>query len=376
MSRTDEISALLAVVLAGVLAAASPAVAAAAPESERPFATRQLLDCSGAISLPCGGSHAGSNIGAPRNVDYYADAPVLMNGGEVVYELVLPGPQYWMVDAVIVRDGNVDLFLFLLGSCDEDDLVLWTDIVFFSHPLPPGTYYLVVDGGTDGQGGYYEDDYTLEVECTAVDPPVPDCCPLVDECAFFDFRTTDTGFSTADCSGVPVWSWGNHPYWTAVDCDGAPAEYALATVPDGHYPSSAGEGAVIGPVAVSENCSCLELCHTYLIREGYDGGDVRVSDDGGATWDKVHPAGMYDSTTHWATLCVGNEIVFSGRVFEPARDCFDLSAYLGSEVLIGFFFGSSVDGETYGWYISWARLGSSGTPAEGTSWGTIKSMYR
>ena len=71
------------------------------------------------------------------------------------------------------------------------------------------------------------------------------------------------------------------------------------------------------------------------------------------------------------------EDVFTGSSVGFIRDCFDLSGLIGSDVLVGFFFGSDGYGdESVGWYIQWAKLGGDGTPVATTSWGTIKAMYR
>lgn len=371
-------------VLAAVAALAAPDIAAATPSAAndarvtlRPASDPPLLDCTSAIPIGCGDSVGGSNIGTPSNAATYSCASHIdMGGGEVVYELTLPGPQYWILEVVLERDLNEEVYVFLLASCDEGDCLEFGDTYYYTRPVPPGTYYIVVDGAEDGFGGYDECEYTLHVNCVPLDPPTEECCPLVSECVVFDFTSSNPGFTTLSCDGFAVWDWGTGPWWEDVDCDDSTAVYALSTVPDDHYPQYAGEAAVIGPVQVTAGCSCLELCHTYIIRETSDGGNVKVSTDGGTSWELVHPARLYDSQSHEACLCLPEELVF-GRDGRPFfRDCFDLSAYIGSEVHIGFFFGSIISSPTWGWYIFWAKLGTDKTPVEPSSWGTIKAMYR
>jgi hypothetical protein len=198
---------------------------------------------------------------------------------------------------------------------------------------------------------------------------------VIAECVTYDFSSSDGGFYTVDCGGASVWEWGQMP-GPIQDCDGGSVEYALATVVSGQYPANAGEAAVIGPVAVTSDCSCLEICHTYDFEPGVDGGNVKVSADGGASWDLVSPARAYDFAADAGTACLPQESVFSESASPIYRDCFDLSDYIGSDVLIGFFFGSNASQHEFGWYVLWAKLGTDKSPVEPTSWGTIKALYR
>jgi hypothetical protein len=130
---------------------------------------------------------------------------------------------------------------------------------------------------------------------------------------------------------------------------------------------------------VTAECSCLGICHFYVTESGYDGGNVKVSTDDGSTWDLVHPHGGYDdvldSDTNVAE-CVADEEVFTGYTSDYRHDCFDLSAYVGQEIKVGFFFGSDGSTEHIGWFVRWVKLGSDMSPVEPSSWGSIKAMYR
>jgi hypothetical protein len=364
----------LAIILAVVAA-----VSAAAPTGARtrkiqiPPGTvqlRQNLDCQYVFSAECGALTIADNTGTTNNVDYYSCSGWNESGGEQVFELVLPGPGDYLVSAELETDG-CDLDIFFLGSCDEEDCIEYGDSGFLvSSPLSPGTYYIVVDGYNGAECEFY---MTLTCESTFVP-----CCPLLDVCVSYDFNDSDHGYWTVPCGGVPVWDWLPVPRGEGrPTCDGETAENLLGT---GslleEYPPNAGEIAVIGPLPITEDCWCMELCHTYFLEPEWDGANVKVSTDQGATWDLVTPVGGYDELSHSGAMCLPNEPAFAD-VWPPwYLDCFDLTSYVGSELLIGFFFGSDDIQQYPGWFIRWVKIGSGETPVEETSWGAIKALYR
>jgi len=335
-----------------------------------PDRTRQHLDCTDAIPIGCGDVVEGSNVGAPRNVYLYSCNEWFQDGGEVVYELVLPGPGLWTMSAAL-SDMTCDLDIFLLGSCDEDDCITAGGAMIAATELQ-GTYYIVVEGYN-----FDECPYVLSVTCAELETP---CCPLQHECVTYDFEESDNGFWRLGCGGPfpPYWEWGPSPH--------VPVDNVLAINLDGGYDWYFGEAAVVGPVAITTECSCLELFHWYEAAVGSDGGNVKVASFGGPGlgWEIVFPARGYDSVTSNNCWCIPNEPVFAAdepQVFQNwIIDCFDLSAYVGEELLIGFFFASDGDW-TFGrgWYIHRVALGSdlaSSVDERPVSWGTIKALYR
>ena len=62
-------------------------------------------------------------------------------------------------------------------------------------------------------------------------------------------------------------------------------------------PGKSGEIAAIGPIHPDASCYCLEICHYYDTESDsspWDGGNVKVSPDNGATWQLVTPADSQD----------------------------------------------------------------------------------
>jgi len=232
--------------------------------------------------------------------------------------------------------------------------------------------------GADGAEGAFD---AIGVgECP--EPPPPPCCPFDHDCYVFDFNESACGASFFDCGmGPNPWAWGVDGLIPAVACDDVPVTNIMGTALGGPYAVSVGGGFYVGPVSVTECCNCLEVCHYYDTEFGYDGGNVKISMDGGMTWMQVFPSDGYDDildSTYYIPECVPMEEVFCGDSITFVRDCFDLTEYEGLDVLIGFFFGSeSFATDDLGWYIKWAKVGSNNySPVEHGSWGSIKSLYR
>lgn len=362
---------LLVLTTPGVARRGRPGGDEALPEMRR-LPSRQLLDCSQPIPVVCGGEYASTNVGAPTNVSFYSCEPEWDEAaGEVVFELVLPGPQYYDILVEMSAEGLCFLDVFILGSCDEGDC-LGNGVSFTSATnVPPGTYYVVVDGW-EGE----ECPFEITVNC---EDSVPICCPMPYVCHEYDFNESDHGFSAIACGGQSVWEWGLTPYPGTAACDDVEITNLLGTVLQGAYPYDSGEIAAIGPVSITADCTCMELCHTYMCEEAWDGGNVKVSANGGVDWVLAMPAEGYDISTQPATTCVTEEPVFADDYGSAwMRDCFDLSDYVGQDILVGFFFGSDNAGGTGygGWYIKWAKFGTDQTPVLDHSWGAIKALYR
>ncbi len=332
------------------------------------------LDCSAAIPVRIGDFLSSDNTGANSDVDYYSCQGWYESGGEVVFELTIDesGPRSVAI-SVGHDDNGCDLDLFVLGSCDADDCLDFSSAYGVFDLSGPGTYYIVVDGynGT-------ECPFTLTIVDTS---PPEDCCPLLSVCQEFDFGPSAQNVAMTSCGGSPVWGWGTSGYDPPLDCDSLAITNVLKTGSGGVTPDNAGEIAVLGPVSITPECSCMELCHYYNMEDSYDGGNVKVSTDGGTTWQLVVPASFYDAQDEFldlATSCIPGELAYSSedQPFEFRTDCFDLSRFSGHDVLVGFFFGSDGSVGYPGWYINSVRFGSSGSPVERMSWGTIKALYR
>jgi hypothetical protein len=213
------------------------------------------------------------------------------------------------------------------------------------------------------------------------EPPAEPCCPSEFICYVVDFNITGCSWWPRACGAGPIpWEWGLPVGIPTLACDDVAVTNVLATGLATDYAVQTGEGAVVGPFMLTENCYCMELCHFYDIETGFDGGNVKISTDGGQTWQLIHPFDGYDDILDSATYvaeCVGGEEVFTGHMTTFMRDCFDLSDYVGQSIWIGFFFGADSSVTYPGWYLKWLKLGSDEvTTVEPTTWGHIKAQYK
>ncbi len=336
--------------------------------------TRGLLDCTNAVTITCPATVDGNNTGAPNDVEQYSCTLWVESGGELVYALTLENTCYQVT--ATLSNMTADFDVFILGSCDEADCLTYGDSSATTSCLVPGTYYIVVDGYNGATGTF-----TLDVTCAVCDCPTPPCCPTPYDCYVLDFNIEPYGYVTEPCEGGgPAWEHGAlaTPGVPPVACDDVPVTNVLGTVLGGDY-VECGERLIVGPFLITDNCYCLELCHYYDTEAGYDGGNVKVSTAGGA-WQVVAPQRGYDDVgSSYGSPCIAGQEIFTGHQFQTAwlRDCFDLTDYIGMEIMVALDFGADSSVFYPGWYIKWIKIGGSEvSPSEDRTWGSIKSKYR
>jgi len=377
----------LGTILLSVLLVFATVTVVAANEKDKPDTpavefSRGLLDCTNAVPVQCGSVVQGTNAGLVSNVLSYSCVAWSEAGGEVVYVITLPAPNNWTLTAALTGVTN-DPDVFILGACDEAQCLAYGDATATASNKPAGTYYIVVDqyGSTTPVNPAT---WTLTVSCLEIVPP---CCPFPQNCYFLDFNESPNGWYSMPCGIGPVpWAWGPASGGVvaipSVACDGVPRTNVLVTNLAAPYPVSKGEAAVVGPFDLFSGCKCLEICHYYDCESGYDGGNVKISTDGGVTWTLITPSGGYpgiNTSTSYKNECTWNERMFTGTSTTFIRSCFDIQPYIGQTVLVGFFFGSDSynSSSDRGWAIKWLKIGGTDiSPVEGASWGAIKALYR
>jgi len=170
----------------------------------------------------------------------------------------------------------------------------------------------------------------------------------------WDFEFDNGGFT----QDGDVWEWGT----PTVGPGGAHSGVNVwGTILEGDYPNSADATLDIPPItlAASKPYAMLSFWHWYYMETRYDGGNIKVSTDGGTTWDIVTPFGGYDQIASTGNAGIPGEPCFSGYDDDFwQEELFDLSAYAGQQVIVRFHFGS--DGSVYrtGWYVDDVRLRS------------------
>lgn len=151
--------------------------------------------------------------------------------------------------------------------------------------------------------------------------------------------------------GLMMWEWG-----TPSDYGPGGAhwgERCWGTNLDGPYGNNANSPLTTISYDLSEATSAaFNFYHYYDTEEGNDGGNVKVSTDGGVTWALLSPQGGYPV----ASMSWNQEAGYSGASEGWELAMFDLTEYLGEQVMFRFRFGSDGSGTGPGWYIDDAYL--------------------
>jgi subtilisin family serine protease/bacillopeptidase F (M6 metalloprotease family) len=174
----------------------------------------------------------------------------------------------------------------------------------------------------------------------------------------WDFETEDGGFTPTG----GVWEWG-------VPTSGPSSAHSgtklWATVLAGTYPNNANAKLDIPPIALSgsEPYATLTFWHWYLTENTFDGGNVKISADNGATWTILTPFAGYDGTASTANKGIPGEKCFMGTTTGNfwQQELFDLSPYVGQEIVIRYHFGSDGSVNKDGWYVDDVMIESMST---------------
>jgi len=158
---------------------------------------------------------------------------------------------------------------------------------------------------------------------------------------YFDFETDSCGFVKSG-----DWEWGS-PDSIPEHC--CPSGSKLwGTNISGNYSDNNYSFLYSPPIYLSGYTKAtLEFDSWWEIEDGYDGGQVKISTDGGASWELLEPIGGYPCR-EIVSLGGPGYSGFSGN-FKHCR--FDLSRYVGSTLLIGWSFKSDEGLNFRGWYI-------------------------
>jgi len=184
-----------------------------------------------------------------------------------------------------------------------------------------------------------------------------ECCYLTNvqigeaaiEGLYTNFEANDGGFTVTG----GTWQWGTPTSGPSAAHSGTKL---WATNLAGNYPAGLGslETSTVS-VPVGED---LTFWHWYDTEASWDGGNVKISTDSGASWTVITPIGGYTGTANSANPLSG-EPIFTGHVQGYwEQETFDMAAYEGMAVSFRFDFGA--DGSVFypGWYIDDVQLGS------------------
>jgi len=238
------------------------------------------------------------------------------------------------------------------------------------------------DGVTDDTGYYEITDMvaeTYDVSCSFPDYPTgievdvvldPGQTVTVDfslegYAYWNDFETNNGGLINSD----NVWEWGA---FTSGPMAGNSGSNGWATGIGGAYPVGANTMLdTPAPFLVEEPNAMLEFWHWYNIETSWDGGNVKISTDGGGSWSVIVPLTGYTGVANTANPLNGEEIFTgTGQMFWELAQ-FDLGPYVGQSVMFRWNFGSDGSVTYDGWYIDDVSISGCSSPEQGWIEGTV-----
>ena len=171
-----------------------------------------------------------------------------------------------------------------------------------------------------------------------------------------DFETNDGGLVSSS-----VWDWGA---FTSGPMAGYSGTNGWATSISGNYPNGS-NSTLDTPTSylISSPVAMLEFWHWYNIENSYDGGNVKISIDGGSSWSVIVPLTGYTGSANTSNPLSGEEI-FCGITTDWEFLQFDLSGYVGQSVILRWHFGSDSSVQYPGWYIDDVAISGGGPPAD------------
>ncbi|MCF7867396.1 MAG: choice-of-anchor J domain-containing protein [Candidatus Cloacimonetes bacterium] len=173
---------------------------------------------------------------------------------------------------------------------------------------------------------------------------------LTDEAEVEDFEADDGGYSSGTWSGtLDSWEWGT-PSYASGPATAYSGTNCWATNLSGDFNDSESSymESIEFDLAGAEDPE-LVYYHWYdMGSASWDGVNVKVSNDGGTTWNLLIPDVGYHATT---CSNLNNEQVFSGTLTTWTEVRFDLSAYVNDMVSFRWYLGTSSVVPNPGYYI-------------------------
>jgi subtilisin-like proprotein convertase family protein len=120
--------------------------------------------------------------------------------------------------------------------------------------------------------------------------------------------------------------------------------------------------SVITPTLPQEGYNILSFWHRYVSENGFDGGVVEISTNGGSTWSDLGPYMIlngYNRSLNASTNPLSGRQVFSGNsgaAFIETR--VNLASFSGQSIMIRFRFGSDPTVASTGWFVDDITLGN------------------
>ncbi|MCF7918808.1 MAG: immune inhibitor A [Candidatus Cloacimonetes bacterium] len=167
---------------------------------------------------------------------------------------------------------------------------------------------------------------------------------------FFDFEEDDGDFIS-----MAGWAWG-----TDATAGAYSGTNVWGTVLNGNYAASCNYQLITPEFVVPGDDAVLTFWHWYDTEANLDGGNVKISIDGGNSWTVIHPIGDYPNLTGYSgNAGIPNEPCFTSHNQQYWEfETFEIGEYNGEDAMIKFHFGSDSSVQYPGWFIDDVRVGS------------------
>jgi uncharacterized repeat protein (TIGR01451 family) len=262
-------------------------------------------------------------------IEKSAGSPAAVPGGVIDYNLLVTNDGSQVVEDLELSDEVPGGTTVVPGSISGDGVLEAGRVTWSIPPLAQdetfsADFSVMVDADFLSTAEYFFDDMEggLDAWTVAHDPAYGD----------YDWYLTDS------------WTFSGSHSWFALDPDNLSDQYLILSVPG------------ILPPDMS-----LAFQHYYDMEEGYDGGVIEISTDGGATWTDLGPdirENGYDLQLYGGTYNpLAGRFAFSGTHYEWLRTRVDLSSYSGQEVQIRFRLGSDEIYGAWGWFVDDVLIG-------------------
>ncbi len=234
---------------------------------------------------------------------------------------------------------------------------------------PDSSYLATFLSFTPGDSGVYDLVATSELST--------DLFPSNDTISFSYFAYSNiysTNFEAgpSSFSGDRDWQWGTATRGPSSAHSGV---RLWGTILDNNYNVGPRLSTLYSDTLFVGDSAILTFWQWYDIEGLFDGGNVKISTDDGATWTILNPEGGYDgilSTSFQNPL--GGQPAFYGVSGGWQMETFDLSPYSGTVAIIRFDFGSDDSGNSFGWYIDDFSVLNAGLASPGWLTGTVRDM--
>lgn len=160
------------------------------------------------------------------------------------------------------------------------------------------------------------------------------------------FEANNGGYTADPASGA--WEWGAP---TSGPMGAHSGVNLWATVLAGPYIESANWKVDSRSYHATQNNPQLRFWHWYAMESYYDGGNVKISTDGGSSWTIVEPEGGYPDTASPDNAGIPNEPCYSGQPMVWQEAIFTIPVNIGQNFLLRWHFGTDVSVTYDGWYV-------------------------